>query len=80
MTSTCLNRVSCPGARLLAMHEIRVKADFRNANIIKDGRAVSNVTGNHYRLVTLIDYPDRVGDVRFIGSHAEYVSIDAQTI
>ena len=32
------------------------------------------------RLVTWINYPYRVVYIRFIGSHAEYDGIDAQTI
>ena len=34
-----------------------VKADFRNAGILKDGRVVFNIAGNKYRLVTSINYP-----------------------
>lgn len=41
---------------------------------------VFNISGNHYRLVTWINYPYRVVYVRFIGTHAEYDGIDAQTI
>ena len=57
-----------------------VKADFRNASILKDGRVVFNLAGNKYRLVVWINYPYRVIYVRFIGTHAEYDAIDAQTI
>ena len=57
-----------------------VKSDFGNASILKDGRVVFNIAGNHYRLVTWINYPYRVVYIRFIGSHAEYDGIDAQTI
>ena len=57
-----------------------VKADFGNASILKDGRVVFNIAGNHYRLVARINYPYRVVTIRFIGSHAEYDAIDAQTI
>ncbi|WP_295439073.1 type II toxin-antitoxin system HigB family toxin [uncultured Thiodictyon sp.] len=57
-----------------------VKADLRNASILKDGRAVFNLAGNKYRLVVWINYPYRVVYVRFIGTHAQYDAIDAQTI
>lgn len=33
-----------------------------------------------YRLVVWINYPYRVVYVRFIGTHAEYDRIDAQTV
>jgi mRNA interferase HigB len=57
-----------------------VKRDFGNASILKDGRVVFNIAGNKYRLVVWINYPYRVVYVRFIGTHAQYGAIDAQTI
>jgi mRNA interferase HigB len=57
-----------------------VKADFRNASILKDGRVVFNLAGNKDRLVVWINYPYRVIYVRFIGTHAQYDAIDAQTV
>ena len=57
-----------------------IKRDIRNASILKDGRAVSNVAGNKYRIVVWINYPYRVVYVRFIGSHRDYDAVDAQTI
>lgn len=57
-----------------------VKADFGNASILRDGRVVFNIAGNKYRLVVWINYPYRIMYVRFIGTHAQYDAIDAQTI
>ena len=57
-----------------------VKSDFGNASILKDGRVVFTIAGNRYRLVVWINYPYRVVYIRFIGSHAQYDAIDAQTI
>ena len=57
-----------------------VKADFGTASVLKDGRVVFNVAGNKYRIVAWINYPYRVLYIRFIGTHAEYDRIDAQTI
>ena len=57
-----------------------VKADFGNSSILKDGRVVFNIAGNKYRLVTWINYAYGVVYIRFIGTHAEYDRIDAQTI
>lgn len=56
-----------------------VKADFGHASILRDGRAV-NVAGNKYRLVVWINYGYRVVYIRFLGTHADYDQIDAQTI
>lgn len=57
-----------------------VKADFGQASILRDGRAVFNIAGNKYRLVVWINYSYRVVYVRFIGTHSQYDEIDAQTI
>ncbi|MGV3592207.1 MAG: type II toxin-antitoxin system HigB family toxin [Gammaproteobacteria bacterium] len=57
-----------------------VKRDFGTASILKDGRVVFNVGGNKYRLVVWINYPYRVVYIRFVGTHAQYDLIDAQTI
>src|SRR5262245_25098036 len=57
-----------------------VKAAFGNASILKDGRVVFNIAGNKYRLIVWINYPYRVVYIRFIGTHAQYDRIDAQTI
>jgi mRNA interferase HigB len=57
-----------------------VKADFRSASILRDGRVVFNLAGNKYRLVVWINYPYRVMYIRFIGTHVQYDRIDAQNI
>ena len=57
-----------------------VKADFRNASILKDGRVVFNIAGNKYRIIVWINYAYGVVYIRFIGTHAQYNQIDAQTI
>lgn len=57
-----------------------LKREIRNASVLKDGRVVFNVAGNKYRIVVWINYPYRVVYVRFIGTHAQYDKIDAQTI
>jgi mRNA interferase HigB len=57
-----------------------VKRDVRSASILKDGRVVFNIAGNKYRIVVWINYPYRVVYVRFIGTHRQYDTIDAQTV
>ena len=57
-----------------------IKAQFRSASILKDGRVVFNLAGNKYRLVVWVNFPYRVVYVRFIGTHAEYDRIDAQSV
>lgn len=57
-----------------------LKREIGNASVLKDDRAVFNIAGNKYRIVVWINYPCRVVYVRFIGTHAQYDRIDAQTI
>ena len=57
-----------------------VKAQFGSASVLKDGRVVFNLAGNKYRLVVWINYPYRVVYVRFIGTHRQYDTTDAQKI
>ena len=57
-----------------------VKREIGTASILKDGRVVFNMAGNKYRIVVWINYPYRVVYVRFIGTHADYDRIDAQTV
>ena len=57
-----------------------VKRDIRSASILRDGRVVFNVAGNKYRIVVWINYSYRVVYVRFVGTHADYDRIDAQSV
>lgn len=57
-----------------------VKRDLRSASILRDGRVVFNIGGNKYRIVAWINYPYRVLYIRFVGTHAQYDLIDAQTV
>jgi mRNA interferase HigB len=57
-----------------------VRADYGNASILEHNRVCFNIGGNKYRLVVQINYPYRVVYVRFIGTHAEYDTIDVATV
>jgi mRNA interferase HigB len=57
-----------------------LKAQYGNASILPDSRAVFNIKGNDYRLVVLINYVKQIIYIRFIGSHKDYDAIDATTI
>src|SRR5437868_865706 len=56
-----------------------VKRGYGDASILKRRRVVFNICGNKYRLVVQINYPYRVVYVRFVGTHAQYDAIDAET-
>ncbi len=57
-----------------------VKAQFRHASLLKGNRVVFNIAGNKYRLVVKVNYPYGVVYVRFVGTHAQYDQVDAETI
>lgn len=57
-----------------------IKAQYRNASILKNRRVVFNIKGNDYRIVAAIAYRLGIVYVKFIGTHAVYDSIDAEII
>lgn len=57
-----------------------VKAQYRNASILRGSRVVFNICGNKYRLVTKINYETGIVFIRFLGTHKEYDQIDAETV
>jgi len=59
---------------------VELKADFREASILKNGRVVVNIADNRFRLVARINFHYRVLDIRFVGTHSEYNAIDADII
>jgi len=57
-----------------------LKIDYPSMSILKNGRYVFNIKGNHYRLVVRINFEYQLIFVRFIGTHKEYDKIDATKI
>jgi mRNA interferase HigB len=57
-----------------------VKAELRTASVLKGARVVFNIGGNKYRVILAIDYQRQLGFIRFVGSHAQYDQINAETV
>lgn len=53
---------------------------YPSADILPGNRVVFNIQGNHCRLIVKLHYNTGVAYVRFVGTHAEYDRIDAETI
>ena len=55
-----------------------IKEQFRSASILKKNRVVFNIAGNKYRLIISIYYKRQVCYVKFVGTHEQYDTIDAE--
>ncbi len=57
-----------------------VKAVFRSADPVGQGRIVFNIRGNHYRFFVQFNYVVGVARIRFAGTHTEYDKIDVRNV
>ncbi|HLK59192.1 MAG TPA: type II toxin-antitoxin system HigB family toxin [Chthonomonadaceae bacterium] len=57
-----------------------IMAVYANARTLGNNRVVFNIRGNTYRLIVAINYAVEIVYIRFVGTHAEYDRVDAETI
>ena len=57
-----------------------IKLEYPSASILSNNRIVFNIKGNNYRLIIKINYDYQIVWIRFIGTHSEYDSINANEI
>ncbi len=58
-----------------------VKADFgTTVDFVADNRVVFDIGGNKYRIVAHVSYTFQRVLVKFVGTHAEYDAINAETV
>ena len=57
-----------------------IKARYGSADHLADNRVVFDIKGNKYRLIVRVHYNAGRIFIRFIGTHAEYNKINAETI
>ena len=58
-----------------------VKRQFGGAvDFVADNRVIFDLSGNKYRLIVHVSYTYKRVLVKFIGTHAEYDRIEAETI
>lgn len=60
-------------------HEI--KAVFgASVDFVGDNRVIFDVSGNKYRVIIAFAYAYKRGLIKFVGTHAEYDRINAETV
>ena len=57
-----------------------IKKTYISASVLGNERVVFNIKGNSYRLVVKFKFTRQWAFIRFIGTHAAYDKIDANTI
>jgi mRNA interferase HigB len=58
-----------------------IKAQFGSSvDFIGDNRVIFDIAGNKFRLVVHVSYRFKSVLIKFVGTHAEYDKIDAETI
>jgi mRNA interferase HigB len=57
-----------------------IKARYNSADAVPVNRVVFNIKGNSYRLIVRIHYNTGRIFIRFVGTHAEYNTVNAETI
>ncbi|MBB6254036.1 mRNA interferase HigB [Nitrospirillum iridis] len=58
-----------------------IKAQFGSiVDFVGDNRVIFDLGGNKFRLIVHVSYTFRRVLVKFIGTHAEYDKIDAETV
>lgn len=57
-----------------------IKARYPRASVLGNKRVVFDIKGNDYRLITAVAYRYGAVYIKFIGTHAEYDKVDAETV
>jgi mRNA interferase HigB len=60
--------------------DLDIKEQYRCVSILKNRRVVFNIKGNDYRLIVAVAYRYQAVYVKFVGTHAAYDAIDAETV
>lgn len=57
-----------------------VRRRYGHASFLASNRVVFNIGGNKYRLIVQINYDFKIVYIRFVGTHAAYDKLDAETL
>lgn len=57
-----------------------IKNRYSSASFLRRNRVVFNIKGNEYRLVVAVAYRFEAVYIKFVGTHAQYDAVDAETV
>jgi mRNA interferase HigB len=57
-----------------------IRNRFGSADLLEGNRIVFNIGGNKFRLIVHVAYAFHAVYIRFVGTHAEYDKIDADSV
>ncbi len=57
-----------------------IKRHFASASFVGNNRVVFNIKGNDFRLIVAIAYKLSIIYIKFVGTHAQYDTVDATTV
>lgn len=58
----------------------QIRNRYASASFVGKNRIVFNIKGNDYRLIVAVAYRFQAVYIKFVGTHAEYDRIDAETV
>ncbi|RWM20331.1 MAG: type II toxin-antitoxin system HigB family toxin [Mesorhizobium sp.] len=53
---------------------------FGNSPLVSDNRVIFDIAGNKYRVIVHVSYTYKRVLIKFVGTHAEYDKVDAETV
>jgi mRNA interferase HigB len=57
-----------------------IKRHFATASILKSRRVVFNIKGNDFRLIVAVAYRFGAVYIKFVGTHKQYDTVDADNV
>jgi len=58
----------------------QIRNHYASASFVGKNRVVFNIKGNAYRLIVAVAYRFQAVYIKFVGTHAEYDRVDAETV
>ena len=62
------------------LHFPALKTMFGSADFVQPDRVIFNIKGNHYRLITAVDFGRQILFVKWFGPHKDYNKINPSEV